>query len=199
MNVVKMTGPIFMRKKDFLFDNVSKGKARIEIGTFDALDALGSKLAKAVMKSFNEGTPVKGIYFYGHVGNLKEVILESFLTSLENGEDLFINWSEQKLPTRFNCSPSVIMLKTLDYRRKMDVLPKADENEITVVRWTNEILEDSLEKDRIEIEIFQSEDSESVKTQKYSFFAGKSKKEMIQTATLIGFGNGTAVVESIKA
>ena len=199
MNAARMAGPLIARSKEFLFDEASEGQARFGIGSVDDLDALGSKLAKAVLQSFNEGTPVKGIYFYGHIGRLKEILLESFLVNLENGKDLFFNWSEGKPVQRFDCRPAVTVFKTLDRRRrKADALPEADEDGLAVVRWTSGASEDSLEKDRIEIELFQSEDPEAVKTQKYSFFAERSK-EMIQTANLAGFGSGIAAVEAVKA
>lgn len=186
------------RKGIFLFKEAAEGMLRRATDTLDEIEELGERLGQAILQSFKDGRPIKGLYLYGHAGRAKEILLESVIRSFDNAEGLSFDWKEHRKIQSFNCRPAVRLVPNNMFEPAIKGRHPLKEEEILISRWSGGSSEKEMEQNRIEVELLVAESEDEAKNRKAASLHPKADN-FHTFASLVGVGGGIAAVESLKS
>lgn len=198
--------PVLGRKPRFLFKEYSEGTIRYDITNQTDTKLLGKKIGSLVLQSFKSNLPVKGIYTFGRIGMGKTVLSTEIIKRFENTEDLLIDVKHGVKYRHYDTYPQCWHIDYFDYFYDSRLKTKFDlkEDEMIIAEWSDYIPKrpvNFFENDKIEIELYHCFDKKDIVTKtrtKVLNFDTITSEGSMRFASMIGYGNGIAVIEALK-
>lgn len=198
--------PSLPRKSRFLFKNYSKDTIRFDITKQIDTKLLGEKIGCLILQSFKNNFPVKGIYTFGRIGMGKTVLSTTIIKNFENTEDLLIDVKHGVKYRHYDTYPQCWHIDYFDYfiDNKLRIKTDLKEDELIIAEWSDYLSKrpvNFFEENRIEIELYHCFDKKDITTKtktKVLNFDTITSEGSMRFASMIGYGNGIAVIEALK-
>lgn len=195
------------RKERFLFKEYSDETVRFDITDMNNTKLLGNVLGTAILKSFKDNIPVKGMYTFGRIGMGKTVLSTETIKSFENTEDLLIDIKHRVIYRYYDTYPKCYHLDYYNYLR-LDFPYKdriiLDSDSMIIAEWSEYVPKypiNYFEDNRIEIELFHCKDKKDIVTQRKTDilnFSTITEEGTMRFASCIGYGNGIDLIKKLK-
>ncbi len=190
------------RLDKFKYDKDVENTLRLSISNENDTLALGNEIGNIISSMYHLNVPVTGIYLYGKFRIGKSTLIKGIVNSLEHIENN--EKVDVKRMTRFQKYEMVYPnVYHIDYFKDrftgFQVTPiELKDNEMLIAEWPETLNENSLEKNRIEIELLELGPNENITEKSDVMIYQKLQHRQALYASMIGYDNGVQLIWKLK-